>query len=59
MLLKTILAAPGMTKQGMFQVIDPNVTQMCVIATFQKADREIIDQQKGTFGKFYEIFTCF
>jgi len=42
MLLKSIPSAPGVTKSRMFQIIDPNATQMCIIATFQKADHEII-----------------
>jgi hypothetical protein len=50
-LLKSLPATNGMSRNRLFQIVDPNAGQTCTIVTFQKADRLFIEQRKLTLKK--------
>jgi hypothetical protein len=45
-LLKSLPASPGMVRTRLFQVVDPNAAQDCVLVTFQRCDRPFIEDRK-------------
>jgi hypothetical protein len=45
-LLKTLPATTGMSRNRLFQVIDPNAGLTCTIATFQQKDKPFVEQRK-------------
>jgi len=45
-LLKSLPASPGMSRNRLFQVVDPAANQDCVIATFQRCDKSFIEDRK-------------
>ena len=47
-LLKSLPSSPGMSRNPLFQVIDPAANQDCVIATFQRCDKSFIEDHKFT-----------
>ncbi len=50
-LLKSLPATNGMSRNRLFQIVDPNAGQTCTIVTFQKADRLFIEQCNLTLEK--------
>jgi hypothetical protein len=54
-LLKNIPAIPGMSRNKMFQVVDPNSNHTCTIVTFQKHERNYIEQQKPLLESLLRI----
>jgi hypothetical protein len=50
-LLKSLPATEGMSRNKLFQVVDPNAGQTCTIVTFQKSDRHFIEQRKATLER--------
>jgi hypothetical protein len=47
-LLKGIPALTGMSTARLFQVVDPNATQICTLVTFPKRDRPLVAQSLDT-----------
>ena len=47
-LLKGIPAPTGMSTARLFQVVDPNATQICTLVTFPKRDRPLVAQSLDT-----------
>jgi hypothetical protein len=47
-LLKSLPATTGMSRNRLFQVVDPNAGLTCTIATFQQKDKPFIEQRKPT-----------
>ncbi len=47
-LLKTLPATTGMSRNRLFQAIDPNAGLTCTIATFQQKDKPFVEQRKPT-----------
>jgi len=45
-LLKSLPASPGMSRNRLFQVVDPNGMQDCVLVTFQRIDKPYIEDRK-------------
>ncbi len=45
-LLKSLPATDGMSRNRLFQIVDPNAGQTCTIVTFQTCDRHYIEQRK-------------
>jgi hypothetical protein len=43
-LLKSVPASTGMTRNRLFQLVDPNAGLTCTVATFQKCDKRFIEQ---------------
>jgi hypothetical protein len=54
-LLKCLPASPGMSRNRLFQVVDKNPSYDCVIVTFQKCDRALVEDRK--FGFEQEILS--
>jgi len=50
-LLKSLPASPGMVRNRLFQVVDPNAAQDCVLVTFQRCDRPFIEDRKFELEK--------
>lgn len=50
-LIKSLPATQGMSRNRLFQVVDPNAGQTCTIVTFQKSDKHFIEQRKFTLEK--------
>jgi hypothetical protein len=45
-LLKSLPASKGMSRPRLFQVVDIVPTQKCVLVTFQKADRQLVEDRQ-------------
>jgi hypothetical protein len=50
-LLKSLPASPGMSRTRLFQVVDPHPTKDCVLVTFQRNDRPLVEDRQFTLGK--------
>jgi hypothetical protein len=48
-LLKCLPASPGMSRNRLFQVVDKNPSYNCIIVTFQKCDRALVEDRKFGF----------
>jgi hypothetical protein len=55
-LLKSLPATTGISRNHLFQVVDPNAGITCTIATFQQKDKPFIEQRKPTLES--EIRSC-
>ncbi len=55
-LLKSLPATTGMSRNRLFQVINPNAGLTCTIATFQQKDKPFVEQRKPTLEA--EIRSC-
>jgi hypothetical protein len=45
-LLKSLLASHGMSRPRLFQVLDPNAAQICVLVIFQRCNRPLVEERK-------------
>jgi hypothetical protein len=50
-LFKSLPASPGMSRNRLFQVVDPKSSQDCVIVTYQRMDKSFIEERKFELEK--------
>jgi hypothetical protein len=50
-LLKSLPGSEGMSRNNLFQVVDPNAGQTCTVVSFQKVDCPYVEQRKISLEK--------